>query len=91
MGMLGKIRRSLVRYVIRRWEHTTAPTAKECPPSVLKFLGVADPSYRTNFYTLARIVEQMAPRGGLMVEWRVARNKTSGPASSRCMPIVAPR
>jgi hypothetical protein len=77
MRLTGDIRRSLLRfgYPIAASYYRTS-SAKKCPAFLLRFLGVADPSYRTDFYTLARIVEQMAPSGGLIVECGVYRGAT---------------
>jgi O-methyltransferase len=43
---------------------------------MLQFLGIADPSFRPDFYTLRRIVEKMAPQGGLFAECGVYRGAT---------------
>src|SRR5262249_47251632 len=50
--------------------------ANDCPTQVLKALGVADPSYRTDFYTLSRLVREIAPRSGLIAECGVYRGST---------------
>lgn len=50
--------------------------AKNCPASVLRVLGIADPSYRTDFYTLNKLVEKSAPGGGNYAECGVYRGAT---------------
>jgi O-methyltransferase len=42
----------------------------------MHFLGIADPSYRTDFQTLHRILLEMAPMGGLFAECGVYRGAT---------------
>src|SRR6266487_4360771 len=49
---------------------------KRCPSQVLRFLGVADPSYRPDFFTLDRVVREMAPKGGVFAECGVYRGST---------------
>jgi hypothetical protein len=51
-------------------------SGRHCPGIVLQFLGIADPSYRTDFPTLARIVREMEPKSGLIAECGVYRGAT---------------
>jgi O-methyltransferase len=77
MRLAGNIYRSLVRLfypaVASRYR---SRVTKGVRPATLKFLGIADPSYRTDFYTLCRIVEKAAPERGLFVECGVYRGST---------------
>jgi O-methyltransferase len=79
MSAMGNLLRLLVRYSYSFPAVTSyyrRRSAKDCPASVLILLGVAHPSYRTDFYTLSRIVEQMSTKGGLIAECGVYRGAT---------------
>lgn len=76
MSAMGKLRRFLVHYSYPLAALYYSLSANHCPKSVLRFLGIADASYRTDFYTLARIVEEVGKKGGLLVECGVYRGAT---------------
>lgn len=46
------------------------------PLPLLKFLGIAHPSYRTDFYTLHELVRRIGEDGGLVAECGVYRGST---------------
>ena len=46
------------------------------PRLLMEFLGIADTSYRADFYTLSHIVRQMGTEGGLIAECGVYRGAT---------------
>jgi O-methyltransferase len=77
MSVLRDLGRSLLRLSYPALaSYYRSNSARGCPASLLKCLGVADPSYRTDFYTLARVVREMAPEGGLIAECGVYRGST---------------
>jgi O-methyltransferase len=77
MSTAANIRRSLVRYAypaLASCYHSRSQ--KQWAAPLLQLLGIADPSYRKSFYTLCRIVEEMAPQRGLYAECGVYRGST---------------
>src|SRR2546426_10802606 len=76
MSRSGDLRRWLERHTYPAVAPYYRKFGKNCSPSMLKLLGIADPSYRSDFYTLAQIVEEMASRPGLIVECGVYRGAT---------------
>jgi Macrocin-O-methyltransferase (TylF) len=75
MSFAGDLRRSLVRSVYPAVGHYYR-SSNHCPPSILRFLGIAHPSYRTDFYTLSRIVEEAAGQTVLLAECGIWRGAT---------------
>ena len=76
MSLAGDIRRSLIRLGYPVVSAYYRAHKGNCPVSVLKFLGVAHPSYRRYFYTLDRITRSVASIGGLIAECGVYRGET---------------
>lgn len=76
MSLASNVRRSIVRLGYPAVAAYYRARAGKCPVFVLRFLGIADPAYRTDFYTLHRIVKSITPTGGLIAECGVYRGAT---------------
>jgi hypothetical protein len=77
MGLKQKIRRATIRtaYPAVATYYRSRP-GTNYPRLILEFLGIADSSYRTDFYTLSRIVREAGTKGGLIAECGVYRGAT---------------
>jgi hypothetical protein len=77
MSLAWKLRRSLIRVGYPAVSsYYRLCSGDNCPAAALQFLGIADPSYRSDFYTLNRIIKQIAPNAGLIAECGVYRGAT---------------
>jgi len=77
MSLAGDLRRTLVRFSYPAVaSYYRSRRSKSCPLPALKFLEVAEPAYRSDFYTLSRIVETAAAPGCLIAECGVYRGST---------------
>lgn len=77
MGGAGGMRRLAadLSYPAAASLYRRLPAGKR-PLSLLKFLGIAHPSYRTDFYTLHELSRRIARDGGLVAECGVYRGAT---------------
>jgi O-methyltransferase len=76
MSLMGPFRRSIIRLGYPLISAYYRTRAGRCSPTILRFLGIADPAYRTDFYTLHSIIATVARTGGLIAECGVYRGAT---------------
>lgn len=77
MSVKDDIRRSLkdLAYPIAASYYRTNGPGDSAVP-ILKLLGIADASFQPTFFTLSRVIEQAADRGGIYAECGVYRGGT---------------
>jgi hypothetical protein len=76
LNLARSARRALINAVYPSGARRYRTGSGNAPVTLLKFLGIADASYRDGFYTLSRAVEEMPKDGAVLAECGVYRGST---------------